>query len=96
MNQAQIDSIARSALKIGGAILITHGLTQYAAILNTEDAVGLVIALLGVWQSHQQHAALPLATRLESTIPIVAHEVTSAGAGGVAGTPPESPIGNPQ
>jgi hypothetical protein len=55
MNQDQIDSLVRTALKICGAVLIKHGLSDYAAILNTPDVVGLGVMAAGLWLSHQTH-----------------------------------------
>lgn len=55
MNQDQINSMVRSVLKVAGAILVAHGATQAAAIVNCEDMIGLVITLVGLVQSHQAH-----------------------------------------
>ena len=55
MNQDQIESIVRTALKIIGALLIKHGLSDYAAIVNTPDVCGAVALLIGLWLSHQHH-----------------------------------------
>jgi hypothetical protein len=55
MNQDQIDSIVRTALKIIGALLLKHGLSDTAAIVNTPDVCGAVALLIGLWLSHQHH-----------------------------------------
>jgi hypothetical protein len=60
MNPNQIQSLVRSVLKLVGAILVTHGATAYAAILNTEDVAGLVVTLVGLYMSHEQHAPKPV------------------------------------
>ena len=57
MNQDQINSIVRTALKIAGAILVKHGLSDYATIINTPDVAGLIVLLVGLWLSHQNHGA---------------------------------------
>ena len=59
MNQDQINSLVRSALKIVAAMLVTHGLTQAAAIINTEDVAGLVVGVIGLLASHYTHATPP-------------------------------------
>ena len=56
MNQDQIHSLVRSILKIAGAIALAHGSTKAATIINSEDAIGLIVLLIGLWQSHQTHA----------------------------------------
>jgi hypothetical protein len=56
MNQAQINSLIRSVLKIAGTALAAHGLTTAASLVNSEDVFGLVVLLVAVWQSHQHHA----------------------------------------
>jgi hypothetical protein len=55
MNQDQINSLVRTALKIIGALLIKHGLSDYAAILNTPDVCGAVALMIGLYLSHQHH-----------------------------------------
>jgi hypothetical protein len=56
MNKEQIQSIIRSGLKIAGSALAAHGLTKYSAIINSEDAIGFVMALVGLYLSHSNHA----------------------------------------
>jgi hypothetical protein len=55
MNQDQINSLIRSLLKIAGSVLVARGLTVYANIVNTEDVAGLLVGVVGLWQSHEHH-----------------------------------------
>ena len=55
MNSDQLNSLVRSVLKIAGAVLMAHGATKYAAIVNTEDMAGVVVTIIGMWLSHQTH-----------------------------------------
>jgi hypothetical protein len=57
MNKEQTDSLIRSVLKIAGTALAAHGLTVSASIVNSEDVFGVIVLLVGVWQSHQHHGA---------------------------------------
>lgn len=63
MNTDQLNSFVRSVLKIAGAILVAHGAGKAAAIVNTEDVAGIVVTLVGLFMSHQQHAGLSEAAR---------------------------------
>lgn len=56
MNQEQINSIVRSVLKIAGSIALALGATKASSIINSEDCIGLVVLLVGLWESHQSHA----------------------------------------
>jgi hypothetical protein len=60
MNQDQLDSLVRTALKMIGGILIAHGAQQAATAINTPDAVefvaGLVAAGISVYASHKSNA----------------------------------------
>lgn len=42
-------------MKIIGSALATHGLTNAASIVNTEDFIGLVLVIAGAIWSHYQH-----------------------------------------
>jgi hypothetical protein len=64
MNSSQFLSALRSFLKVLGSILTTHGAQKQAALLNSEDVIGLVLLIGGVIWSHVQHA--PLAEPLDS------------------------------
>jgi hypothetical protein len=57
MNTDQINSLIRSALKIVGALLLAHGLTNTANIINSPDVLGLCLTLAGLLASHWQHDA---------------------------------------
>jgi hypothetical protein len=57
MNTDQINSLIRSALKVVGAALMAHGLTNTATIINSPDVLGLLLTLAGLLASHWQHAA---------------------------------------
>lgn len=56
MNTDQLNSFVRSLLKIIGAILLAHGATKAAAIVNTEDVAGVIITLVGLFESHRFHS----------------------------------------
>jgi hypothetical protein len=56
MNKDQVNSLIRSLLKIAGAWLVAHGLSEYASLVNSDDVFGLLVLLVGMWQSHQRHA----------------------------------------
>lgn len=55
MNSDQIMSIVRSLLKLVGGMLIAHGASKAASWINTEDAVGLVMTIIGFVTSHVTH-----------------------------------------
>ncbi len=57
MNQDQRDSLIRSLLKLAGTALAAHGLTASAAWVNSEDALGAIVLLVGLWQSHHTHGS---------------------------------------
>ena len=63
MNQDQIASYIRSALKIGGALLAAHGYTQAAGaasdLLNCSFIIGLLASGAGVLLSHFWHSSPP-------------------------------------
>ena len=59
MNTDQINSLIRTVLKVLGTALATHGLTNAAGILNSEDFIGLVLLIVGVISSHSWHSAAP-------------------------------------
>jgi hypothetical protein len=61
MNQDQINSLVRTALKvIAGAILAHGGSQMLAGAINTPDVAelvtGIIIAGLSAWASHATHA----------------------------------------
>ena len=56
MNQEQIDSVVRTILKIAGTALMAHGLANYAKIVNSPDVFGLIVLLVGIYASHQNHS----------------------------------------
>jgi len=56
MNQEQLTSLVRTAIKSVGAALIAHGATKTAQWLNTEDVIGAVILIAGLVWSHFHHA----------------------------------------
>ena len=60
MNQPQINSLVRSLLKVAGTVLTAHGLTSTATWINSEDVLGMVVLLVGLWQSHQVHGSIIL------------------------------------
>jgi hypothetical protein len=76
MNKDQIASYIRSALKIGGALLIAHGYQKAGGVasdlLNAPDIIGLLATGIGLLLSHFTHSAPDTSTG-------------SGKAGGVAG-----------
>jgi hypothetical protein len=78
MNQDQIQSLVRSVLKVVGAILVTHGASKAAAIVNTEDVAGIIVAPVGFYMSHKQHADPATPALLTSCPTISAHPETPA------------------
>jgi hypothetical protein len=56
MNNDQINSLVRSLLKILGSLLIAHGYSTYANIINTPDVIGFIIALAAFISSHFAHS----------------------------------------
>jgi hypothetical protein len=56
MNTDQLNSFIRSILKIAGAALLAHGATKAAAIVNSEDVIGVILTLAGLIASHNWHA----------------------------------------
>ncbi len=55
MNQDQIESLVRTSLKIVGSVLLTHGLTDQANLINSPDVCGAIVLLVSMWQSHKFH-----------------------------------------
>ena len=55
MNNDQLNSLIRSVLKIAGAIAVAHGATKAAAIINSEDVIGVIVILAGALQSYRFH-----------------------------------------
>jgi hypothetical protein len=63
MNQnqnPQLQSLIRSILKVVGSILVTHGATATASLVNNEDACGLITLIVGLLLSAQWHAPKPI------------------------------------
>jgi hypothetical protein len=52
-NKDQVVSAVTSGLKILGSILLTHGATKAAAIVNSEDVIGLIVTVVTVYFSHK-------------------------------------------
>ena len=59
MNTEQIASIVRTGLKLVAGILAAHGLADTASIVNTPDAVSLVLLIISASWSHFSHASPP-------------------------------------
>lgn len=59
MNSDQLNSLIRTALKILGGILLSHGLTDAAGVVNSADGFGLVSLIVGLVLSHRTHQAPP-------------------------------------
>ncbi len=56
-NANQTESLVRTVLKIVGAALIAHGYTTSAALINAPEALGIVLAAIGVIGSLIHHAS---------------------------------------
>ncbi len=80
MNQDQVNSLIRTVLKIAGSVLMTHGLTQYATLVNSPDVCGLAVLLVGLWLSHQTHGAAVTATQMaaNTSLPLRSGGLASA------------------
>jgi hypothetical protein len=59
MNSDQLNSLVRTGLKMLGALLVAHGWTATAGVLNADSIAGALIALLGLALSHFAHKADP-------------------------------------
>lgn len=55
MNASQINSLIRTVLKIAGTALAVHGLQKEATWINSEDAAGALMTLIGMLWSHFHH-----------------------------------------
>jgi hypothetical protein len=55
MNNDQLNSLIRTALKIIGGLLLKHGLTAEADWLNSADALGAFTLVVGLLWSHFHH-----------------------------------------
>jgi hypothetical protein len=66
MNQDQIDSLVRTALKMISAVLTAHGAQQLATAVTApstiELAIGLVMGALSLYASHSTHSDPPVAS----------------------------------
>ena len=51
----QINSVIRTILKIAGALLLQHGLTNSATVVNSPDVLGALSLIVGLVWSHFQH-----------------------------------------
>jgi hypothetical protein len=56
MNQEQINSLARSIMKILAGLLAAHGLQNEATLLNTPDVISAVLLIISLAWSHFAHA----------------------------------------
>jgi len=62
MNQDQLSSLVRTALKILGALIVSTGLQNAGnldAAINTPDVIGLVSLIAGMVWSHFSHTGTP-------------------------------------
>lgn len=55
MSISQLNSLIRSTLKIVGAALTAHGMTQAGSLINAEDVIGVVLTVAGLVWSHYHH-----------------------------------------
>ena len=89
MNQnqnPQIQSLVRSLLKVIGSILVTHGATAYASLVNNEDVCGLITLGVGLILSAYWHAPNPGVGSAE----IVSPNLDGGGRQSAATPPPAS------
>lgn len=56
MNKDQVLSAIRTVLKILGSVLIAHGAQKAGNLVNSEDVIGLVITIAGIWWSWKHHS----------------------------------------
>ncbi len=59
INSDQLNSLIRTALKVLGSVLLTHGLTSAANIINSPDVIGAVLLIAGIIASHLNHSSPP-------------------------------------
>ena len=52
MNTDQFNSLIRSIIKIIGAALVAHGLTNAGSIVNSPDVIGVIMTIAGLVWSH--------------------------------------------
>lgn len=64
INNAQINSLLRSALKWGGGFLVAHGVTENSV---TQWVIGIVPSVVGLLWSHFAHAATSSVTTPPTT-----------------------------
>ena len=55
MNKDQLNSLIRTLLKVIGSALTTHGLSNAASLVNSEDMIGLILLVAGLIWSHYHH-----------------------------------------
>jgi len=59
MNTDQLNSLLRSILKIIGAALVAHGLTNAGSLVNSPDVIGVILTIAGLVCSHYSAASPP-------------------------------------
>lgn len=59
MNPDQIASLIRTVLKIVSGLLLAHGLTDTATLINTPDVIGALTLIVSLAWSHFSHSAAP-------------------------------------
>lgn len=65
----QTISIIHTLLKIVGSALAAHGATKSAAFVNSEDCVGLIMALVGVWLSYRSNQPAAIIQKAADALP---------------------------
>src|SRR5882724_9717164 len=68
MNKDQFLALIRNVLNVLSGILVTHGATKAASLMNSEDGTGVIIALAMFAWSHFSHAATPASSSDAATI----------------------------
>lgn len=66
MNTDQTTSMVRSVLKVAGGILLAHGASKAAAVVNGEDSVGLVVTIVGFVWSHFSNSDNSIAKKADA------------------------------
>ena len=60
MNTDQFNSLIRSIIKIIGAALVAHGLTNAGSIVNSPDVIGVIMTIAGLVWSHYSLSGIPI------------------------------------
>lgn len=64
MNNEQLSSLVRTILKVVGTVMLTHGATKAAALINSEDVIGVCVTVVGLVMSHIEHSNISIEEKL--------------------------------